>query len=148
MSVDYHKHPVLPIPDIRLGARFTSFRGVAGAVGALSLLLCCAGFFFNREEFFHSYLFAYLYWVGFAFGGLGILLMNNVVGGRWGVTTRSFLIAASRTLPAMLLLFIPFFFGMDKIWPWADVHKLHADAFLWHKRHYLNTPFFWIRVAG
>jgi hypothetical protein len=145
MSADHRSS--LPVPEIRLEAQFSNFRGIAGAVGALCLLLSCAGFFFNRVEFFHSYLFSYLYWVGFTFGGLGIVLLNNVVGGRWGVTTRSFLIAAARTLPAMLLLFIPFFFGMDKIWPWADANRLHNDAFLWHKRHYLNVPFFWIRAA-
>ncbi len=66
------------------------------------LLLCVAGFFGNRAQFFQSYLFAFLYWGGFAFGGLGILLLNNTVGGRWGVTTRSFLEAAMRTLPCHL----------------------------------------------
>src|SRR5579884_4118841 len=105
MSVEYHKHPVLPVPDFRLGAQVNNIRGIAGAIGALGLLLCCAGFFSNRTEFFHSYLFSYLYWVGFAFGGLAVLLLNNVVGGRWGVTSRSFLLAAARTIPLMVLFF-------------------------------------------
>ncbi|MBV9267296.1 MAG: hypothetical protein JO061_14085 [Acidobacteriaceae bacterium] len=119
----------------------------AGVIGALCLILCCAGYFANPTEFFHSYLFAYLYWMGFTLGGLGILLMNNVVGGRWGASTRSFLIAAMRTLPWMLLLILPFFLGMADIYPWADPKRLHHDPILWHKRHYLNLPFFWIRVA-
>jgi hypothetical protein len=147
MSASLHKYPALPVPEIRLGSQFTNFRGIAGFIGGLALLLCIAGFWRSPKEFYQSYLFAYLYWVGFSVGGLGILLLNNVVGGRWGVTTRSFLLAAARTLPAMLLLFIPFFFGMRHIWPWADPSKVSTDAFLWHKRHYMNIPFFWIRVA-
>jgi hypothetical protein len=146
--VSEHGHSQnIPVPDIRLGSRLVGVQRWAGVIGALCLILCCAGYFATPKEFFHSYLFAYLYWVGFTLGGLGILLMNNTVGGRWGVTTRSFYIAATRTLSWMLLLILPFFLGMADIYPWADSYRLHHDPFLWHKRAYLNMPFFWIRVA-
>lgn len=147
MSSHFHKKPVLPVPDIRLGAQFNGVRSIAAIVGALGILLCGAGYFFNPTEFFHSYLFAYLYWVGFSFGGLAVLMLNNVVGGRWGVTSRSFLIAAARTLPIMALLFIPFIFGMKAIYPWANPDLVHTSSYLQHKAPYLNVPFFWIRAV-
>ncbi len=136
------------VPDIQLGSRAASVERASGFIGGLGLLLCCAGFFWNRTIFFQSYLFAFLYWSGFALGGLGILLLNNVVGGRWGVTTRSFYIAALRTLPVVGILLLPLIFiGLKDVYPWAHPDLVSHNQFLWHRRHYLNAPFFWIRVA-
>ena len=141
-------HGAVHIPDIRLGSRAASIERIAGVVGGLGLLLCAAGFFWNRTLFFQSYLFALVYWAGFALGGLGILLLNNVVGGKWGVTTRSFFIAAMRTLPLIALFVLPLFLlGMKDVYPWTHPDLVSHNDFLWHKRHYLNVPFFWVRVA-
>ena len=141
-------HGAVHIPDIRLGSRAASIERIAGVVGGLGLLLCAAGFFWNRTLFFQSYLFALVYWAGFALGGLGILLLNNVVGGKWGVTTRSFFIAAMRTLPLIALFVLPLFLlGMKDVYPWTHPDLVSHNDFLWHKRNYLNVPFFWVRVA-
>lgn len=137
----------LPVPEIRLGSRAASVERIAGIIGGLCLLLCCAGFFWNRAVFFQSYLFAFIYWSGFTFGGLGILLLNNTVGGRWGVTTRSMYIAAMRTLPLILLFLIPILvLGMGSLYPWTNAYAVGHNEFLWAKRHYLNMPFFVARV--
>ena len=136
------------VPEIQLGSRAASVERFSGVVGGVGLLLCCAGFFWNRAIFFQSYLFAFLYWSGFALGGLGILLLNNVVGGKWGVTTRSFLIAAMRTLPLIGIFLLPLLFlGLKDLYPWSHPDLVSHNQFLWHKRHYLNAPFFWIRMA-
>jgi hypothetical protein len=141
-------HGAVHIPDIRLGSRAASIERIAGVVGGLGLFLCAAGFFWNRTLFFQSYLFALVYWAGFALGGLGILLLNNVVGGKWGVTTRSFFIAAMRTLPLIALFVLPLFLlGMKDVYPWTHPDLVSHNDFLWHKRNYLNVPFFWVRVA-
>ena len=52
----------ITVPEIRLGSKVASVERIAGVIGALGLLLCCAGFFWNRTEFFQSYLFAFIYW--------------------------------------------------------------------------------------
>lgn len=147
MSSDLHKRAALPVPDIRLGGQFNGIRTIAGVIGALCLILCVAGYFFNRAEFFHSYLFAYMYWAGFSVGGLGVVLLNNVVGGKWGVTTRSFFLAAARPMWLIALLFLPFLAGMPEVWPWANQHLVHNNGFLWHRRAYMNPTMFWIRAA-
>ncbi len=142
------RHGGVHVPDIRLGSRAASIERIAGVVGACGLLLCAAGFFWNRTIFFQSYLFALIYWAGFAFGGLGILLLNNVVGGKWGVTTRSFFIAAMRTIPLIALFVLPLFLlGMKEVYPWTHPDLVSHNMFLWRKRGYLNLPFFWVRVA-
>lgn len=140
-----HNRGVTEVPVLRLGARAASVERTAGVIGGLGILICVIGFFANRPQFFQSYLFAFLYWSGFTFGGLGILLMNNVVGGKWGVTTRRLLEAKMRTLPVVFLLFLPIVLGMSYIYPWAT-DALHHSGYLIHRRGYLNVPFFLLRV--
>jgi hypothetical protein len=146
-------HSSTEVPVVRLGPGAASVERISGVIGGLGLLLCVAGFFANRTEFFQSYLFAFLYWTGFTLGGLGILLMNNVVGGKWGVTTRRLLEAKMRTLPIMFLLFLPVIIGMPYLYPWvsnaAHFPELSEEArrILHHKAPYLNVPFFLVRVV-
>lgn len=140
-------HPSGPIPDIRLGPKAASVERVSGVVGALGLLLCVAGFFANRAEFFQSYLFAFIYWSGFAIGGLGVLLLNHVVGGRWGVTARRFLEAQMRTLPLIFLFVLVLLLGLKYLYPWTHSNLVHGNEFLRAKQSYLNVPFFVVRVC-
>ena len=135
------------IPEIKLGPKAASVERIAGVVGGLGLLLCLAGFFLDPAKFFQSYLFAFLYWAGFAIGSLGILLLNNVVGGKWGATARRFLVAQMRTLPLIGLFFIVLLFGMYYLYPWTHPDLVSANEFLHHKAPYLNRPFFLLRAA-
>jgi hypothetical protein len=144
---NYVERPSSPIPEYRLGPKAASVERVSGVVGALGLLLCVAGFFANRAEFFQSYLFAFIYWSGFAIGGLCILLMNHVVGGRWGVTARRFFEAQMRTLPLVFLFFaVIMAFGLKYLYPWTHSDLVHGSGYLAAKRSYLNIPFFCLRV--
>ncbi len=143
-----HEHTDLsPIPDFRLGPRAASVERISGVVGALGLLLCVAGYFANRAQFFQSYLFAFLYWSGFAIGGLGLLLLNNTVGGRWGVTARRFFEAKMRTLPLILLFFAVLLLGLKDLYPWMHSDLVSHSAYLKQRAPYLNWPFFVTRVA-
>ena len=143
-SHDYDNQ--LPIPDIRLGPRASSVERISGVVGALGLLLCVAGFFSNRAQFFQSYLFAFIYWGGFAIGGLGVLLLNNTVGGSWGVTARRFLEAKMRTLPLVFLFFLVLLLGLKEIYPWTHADLVSHNGYLHQRAPYLNVPFFVVRV--
>jgi hypothetical protein len=134
------------VPEIRLEAKAASIERVSGVVGGLGLLLCVGGFFANRAHFFQSYLFAFVYWSGFTLGGLCILLMNNTVGGRWGVTARRFLEAQMRTLPLIFIFAIILLFGLKELYPWANANVVAQSEVLRHKQPYLNIPFFIARV--
>ncbi len=136
----------IPVPEIRLGAKAASIERISGVVGGLGLLLCVAGFFANRAEFFQSYLFAFIYWSGFAFGALGILLLNNVAGGIWGVTARRFLEAQMRTLPLIFLFVVVLLCGLKYLYPWTHADIVASSDVLRSKHPYLNIPFFIARV--
>ncbi len=146
MSHPGHEEEIVSIPEIRLGQKGASLERISGVVGGLGLLLCVAGFFANRAEFFQSYLFAFIYWSGFAFGGLGILLLNNTVGGKWGVTARKFFEAQMRTLPLIFIFALVLLLGMKDLYPWAHPNLVAASDVLRHKQPYLNVPFFILRV--
>lgn len=133
------------IPEFQLGAKAASLERISGVVGGLGLLLCVAGFFANRGEFFQSYLFAFIYWSGFTFGGVGVLLLAHVVGGKWGATARRFLEAQMRTLPLVFVFGVILLFGLKYLYPWTHPDLVAATPVLQLKQPYLNTPFFIIR---
>ncbi len=136
----------VPVPEFRLGPKAASVERISGLIGVIGLFLCVAGFFANRQQFFQSYLFAFIYWGGFAIGGLGVLLMHHTVGGRWGVTARRFLEAQMRTLPLIFLFFLVLLLGLKDLYPWTHADMVARDPILQHKHAYLNIPFFIVRV--
>jgi len=122
--------------------------GASAAIGAVSLGLCAAGGFANPAQFFHSYLVAYLLWVGVALGSLAILMLYHMVGGKWGFVLRRILEAAVRTFPLLAALFLPIFFGRAYIYPWARPAEVAADPILAMRATYSSAGFFAIRTAA
>jgi hypothetical protein len=99
------------------------------------------------EQFFRSYLIAYLFWLGIALGCLPLLMLHHLVGGTWGFVIRRILEAGTRTLPLMLLLFVPLLFGIHSLYDWSRPDVVANDEVLKAKQAYLNVPFFIIRAA-
>lgn len=126
----------------RLGQR-------ALVVGLIGLAACGAGFFLDKEQFFRSYLVAFVFWIGIALGSLGLMMVQYLTGGAWGLVTRRIFEAASRTIfPIGLVLFVPVVLGMQSIYRWTDTAAVAADPILKHKEGYLNMPFFLTRTVG
>jgi hypothetical protein len=125
---------------------YRSQRALLGA-GALGLVAALAGALVEPVQFFHSYLVAYLFFIGIALGSLGLVSLNHVTGGRWGVVIRRICEAAMRTLPLLLVLFVPLLFGLGDLYEWASPEHVAHDALLQSKAPYLNVPFFIVRVV-
>src|SRR6185295_4378008 len=115
-----------------LQSRLTRYQWLALALGIAALCGCVAGAFFNMRQFFISYLFGYLFWLGLALGCLGVVMIHHLTGGRWGFVVRRFLESGFRTLPLMALLFVPLFFGLGQLYPWANSAKIAGDHVLRH----------------
>ena len=116
-------------------------------IGAVALGLCLVGAFFNRPEFFRSYLLAYLFWLGVPLGCLGIVMIHHLVGGTWGFMIQRPLEAAIQTFPMMAGLFLPLIFGLPDLYVWARPEAVAHDAVLQQKSLYLNISFFVARAA-
>lgn len=116
-------------------------------IGILGLGLSILGGVANPKQFFISYLFSYLFWLGLALGCLGFLMVHHLTGGRWGYPVRRFYEAATMTLPLMALLFVPVCFGLHDLYLWTDSHTVAANEAMKHRSGYMNVPAFVIRAA-
>jgi hypothetical protein len=120
-------------------------RSRALAVGAAGLVACAIGFVVDRDHFFRSWLVAYLLFLGIALGSMGMVMIQHLSGGVWGVFRRIFE-ASSRTLPLLAILFLPIAAGLGTLYPWTHPDHVRGDEVLQHKALYLNTPFFLARA--
>ncbi|HJU54850.1 MAG TPA: hypothetical protein VJ715_09770 [Pyrinomonadaceae bacterium] len=142
----------LTYPAPRETARYQQ---LALIVGAVFMLLLIIGAFVpglgGVDQFFRSYLVGYVFWVGITLGCLGLLMLQHVISGSWGLVIRRVLEAGTRTLPLMLILFLPIaIFGLKYLYEWTHINEVAEPAvrkILEKKRPYLNPTFFLIRTA-
>jgi hypothetical protein len=120
-------------------------RSRALIAGAIGLVLCALGFFFDRDHFFRSWLTAYLLFLGIALGSMALTMIQHLSGGSWGIFRRIFE-ASARTLPLLALLFLPVVLGMGSLYVWTHDDHVATDEVLRHKQAYLNTGFYLVRA--
>jgi len=85
-------------------------------IGVLGLLGCIAGWITSPEAFFRSYLVGFLAVLGLSLGSLGLLMLQHLTGGHWGIIIRRPLEAGSRVLWLVAGFFIPLIFGMKYLY--------------------------------
>ena len=99
-------------------------------VGAFALLLAIYGAVRSPEIFFRSYLMSFLLVLGLALGSLGLVMLQHLTAGHWGIIIRRPLESATRTLPLLAVGFLPIaIFGMRYL------YSGHGDDKGW-----LNAP--------
>jgi len=115
-------------------------------IGIFGIVACLAGLLMNGQQFYRSYLIAYLFWLGIALGCLPLLMIHHLAGGLWGFAIRRILESGTRTLLLMGLMFVPILAGMHHLYEWTHSEVVAADQALSHKSAYLNVPFFVVRA--
>jgi hypothetical protein len=130
-----------------LAPTFDRYSRRALGVGVFGLALCALGWVLNPDQFYRSYLPAFLLWNGVALGCLAITFLHQLSGGAWGVVIRRILESATRTFPLTLIFFVPLVFGIHSLYIWSRPEVMAADHILQHKAAYLNVPFFLGRAA-
>lgn len=127
--------------------RLSRFQLPAFGVGVLALIAAIVIAVLGNEEtkhqFFRAYLFAFIPIVGLAIGSLGILCIQYLSGGDWGVLLRRNMEAGVKTLPFVILAFIPIGLGMHSIYEWSHADVVAKDPILQWKRPFLNPTMFW-----
>jgi hypothetical protein len=119
----------------------------AGLVGILGVILLVVALIGSPAQFYRSYLWAYIFYLGITIGSLAWLMLQHLTGGAWGLVIRRPAEAAGRTLPLLTLLFVPLIFGISSLYPWSHADVVAKDAILKHKQVYLSIPFFLVRAA-
>ena len=154
---EHPPQPLAPPAPQDIARDIRPLRSVALAAAAVGLGLLAVGLLFlvdgdKQQAFFRSYLWAVVFWLGIPLGSLGLLMLQHLTGGRWGLVTRRLLEAGTRMLPAMLVLFVPvLIFGMADIYDWykkpGEILAVHAEGVVNFKGWWLQPAFFLVRAA-
>lgn len=104
-------------------AEINRLRTLALGIGGIALIIWVVGAYFNTEQALRSWLLGFIFWGGIAIGSLGVLMLQYLTGGAWGVVIRRIVEAASRTLPLVFLFFIPIAIGVytHSIYEWTNM---------------------------
>ena len=116
-------------------------------VGVVFTVLLIIGGLLDRTQFFRAYLIGFVFWIGITVGSLALLMLQHLTGGVWGLVIRRVLEASTRTLPLMMVLFVPIAFGLRQIYPWTDSGFMQQTEALRTKASYLSPTFFLGRVV-
>jgi len=109
------------------------------AVGGAALIAAIFGAVSSPEKFYQSYLFSYMLVLGLTLGSLGLLMLQHLTGGQWGIIIRRPLEAASRNIWLVLVMFVPIVLGMKSLYrAWLDPEKLKAEPLSAYQQGYLT----------
>ena len=116
------------------------FQTRALGVGAIALALSLFGAVLSPGAFYQSYLVSFLFVLGLALGSLGLVMLQHLTAGHWGVIIRRPLESATRTLPLLAVLFVPIaLFGMKYLYgEWLDPKMLLKEPLSQFQQSYLT----------
>ena len=125
--------------DYKAPESVTRLEKRALVIGVLGLVGCIIGWITSPETFFRSYLVGFLAVLGLSLGSLGLLMLQHLTGGHWGILIRRPLESATRVLWLVAAFFIPLVFGMGQLYKthtvagevrggWLDLPKYPAEG--------------------
>ena len=115
-------------------------------IGIAGLAASAVGAVISVDQFVQSWLVGFLFCLGLSLGSLGLLMLQHLSGGQWGLVGRRVFEAGSRTLPFVVLLFIPVALRLPTLFEWARPEAAE-NAIIQAKVGYLNATFFLIRAG-
>jgi hypothetical protein len=124
-------------------------------VGAIALLVSFLGARSTPELFYQSYLMSFLLILGLTVGSLGLVMLQHLTSGHWGIIIRRPLESATRTLPLMAIAFLPIaIFGMRYLYSghgeekgWLNAPPAGEGALSAFQKDYLTRNGFYARAV-
>jgi hypothetical protein len=133
--------------DYRAPESIDRIRQSALIAGVVGLVICIIGIFKAPDRFFPSYLLAFMFILGLSLGSLGLLMLQHLTGGNWGIIIRRPLESATRVLALVAVLFVPIFFGMKYLYAaWLNAPPSGEGALSEFQRAYLTPNGFRVRA--
>lgn len=145
-----HERRVIPLAQLTLpaGSGWARMRWIGLAVGLLGIGASFAMRGSDHEQFSHSWLVSFLYFVSIGLGALFFILIHYAAKAGWGVVVRRLAENVAAALPVMGLMFVPVVLGMHDLFHWTHEEAVAHDPLLQGKAAFLNTPFFIGRAVG
>src|ERR1700756_1491363 len=121
----------------------------AFSVGGVALLVSILGAVRSPGDFYQSYLMTFLLFLGLTVGSLGLVMLQHLTSGHWGIIIRRPLESATRTLPLVVVLFLPIlFFGMKYLYAaWLSPEELAKEPLSQFQQTYLTSGRFQVRAV-
>ena len=125
------------------------------SIGGVALLVSILGAVRSPADFYQSYLMSFLLILGLTVGSLGLLMLQHLTSGHWGIVIRRSLESATRTLPLMVIAFLPIvLFGMHYLYSghgdekgWLNAPPTGEGALSDFQKTYLTPNGFYTRAA-
>lgn len=117
------------------------------AVGVVFGLVSIIGLIVSPSQFIRSYLIGYMWVLGLTLGALAVLMLYHLTGGAWGYVLRRVLEAASRTLPLVIVLWIPILIGAHSLYIWSRPEEARHSEHLVNQLQYLSLRWFILRAV-
>jgi len=131
------------IANYQAPADLARYRTLALGVGGIALIVWAVGLYFQPEQALLSWLLGFIFWGGITIGGLGILMLQYMTGGAWGVAIRRVAEAATRVFPVVVILFIPLAIGVMTKTVYEFTHLPATDPTV-VQRGWFMTPESWV----
>lgn len=100
---------------------------LALVIGAVGLVFAFLG---DVEQGWRAYFLGNVYWVGMSLGCLGLLMIQHLTGGDWGVVMRRVLESGAATVVLTGLLLAPAIFSttaLHSLFPWTHLDAVESD---------------------
>jgi hypothetical protein len=117
---------MLNASDYQVPAEISRWRNLAIGIGGIcTVILLAVGLIFpeQRETALRAWLLGFMFSCSLGIGGLGILHLQYLTGGAWGVVIRRVVEACSRTIPVLAILFIPIAAGVYNLYEWSHLKE-------------------------
>jgi hypothetical protein len=127
----HHDHGARPLPaSLAAPGILAAWRMRALIVFAVAAILSVFFAFTHegRNHLLRAYLLGYMICFGFAGGGLVVLMLQYVSGGKWGLLLRRPLEAMTRTIWLVGAMFVPIIFLWKHLYQWAAFPTAGAVA--------------------
>ena len=136
----------MSMPEYRAPESVSRFQSRAFVAGAAALVLSLYGAIKTPESFYQSYLISFMLVLGLSLGSLGLVMLQHLISGQWGIIIRRPLESATRTIPLVVAFFIPIaFFGMKYLYG-AWLHPDEQEPLSKFQQSYLTPGGFYFRA--
>lgn len=119
--------------------------GIMGLLGMAASL--GIGLTSDKEQFFFSYLTAFMFCLSLSLGGLFFTVIQHLVGAQWSVVVRRIAENLMSNFVVLAVLFLPILLGLHELYHWTHAEVVANDHILTAKAPYLNQSFFMIRLV-
>ncbi|HXY00415.1 MAG TPA: hypothetical protein VEI54_05805 [Candidatus Limnocylindrales bacterium] len=134
-------------PDYRAPESVGRFQSRALIAGAAALVVSLYGAIKTPENFYQSYLMSFMLVLGLSVGSLGLMMLQHLTVGHWGIIIRRPLESATRTIPLVVAFFAPIaFFGMKYLYG-AWLHPDEREPLSKFQQGYLTQSGFYFRAV-